>query len=152
MHELSLCQELLEQVEQLARQHAAVGVSRIVVRIGMLAGVEPELLQSAFAILRPGTSAEHAELVLETIPARIRCRSCGRESECRVNHLLCPICKSTDAVLIAGEEMWLAQIELLQRRADSMLLGDLAGISSPEANRDRTAGSEGASPREGRSS
>lgn len=129
MHELSLCQELLEQVEELARQHAAVGVSRIVVRIGMLAGVEPELLQSAFAILCPGTFSEHAELVLETIPARIRCRSCGRESECRANHLLCPTCKSADAILIAGEEMWLAQIELLQRHPHP-ILDHATGIKS----------------------
>jgi hydrogenase nickel incorporation protein HypA/HybF len=144
MHELSLCQELLEQVEELARQQQAVGVSRIVVHIGMLAGVEPELLQSAFAILGPGTVAEHAELVLEMVPARVRCLSCGRESECRANYLLCPVCRSTDVILIAGEEMWLAQLELLQRQTDPVP-GSTTETSSPGANGDRKAGPEGTS-------
>ena len=48
MHELSVCQGLLDQVTGIARQHQATGVARIRLRIGPLSGVEPQLLQQAF--------------------------------------------------------------------------------------------------------
>ena len=48
MHELSICQALLDQVENVARDHGARRVSRVALRIGALSGIEPELLEHAF--------------------------------------------------------------------------------------------------------
>ena len=68
MHELSVCQALLAQVEQVARENAAHSVEKVVLRIGPLSGVEPRLLQDAFPIARAGTVAAGAELVIEELP------------------------------------------------------------------------------------
>jgi hydrogenase nickel incorporation protein HypA/HybF len=46
MHELSLCQNLIDQVTELASIHKARSVACISIQIGMLAGVEPLLLES----------------------------------------------------------------------------------------------------------
>ena len=45
MHELSVCQGLLRQVGKVAAEHEAHGVSRILLRVGALSGVEPDLLK-----------------------------------------------------------------------------------------------------------
>ena len=64
MHELSVCQGLLDQVAGIARQNQATGVKLIRLRIGPLSGVEPQLLEQAFPLARAGTIAERAELAI----------------------------------------------------------------------------------------
>ena len=60
MHELSLCEDLMDQVLTIAKEHHAEKVVRIIVQIGPLSGIEPLLLESAFSISRAGTLAEEA--------------------------------------------------------------------------------------------
>ncbi len=70
MHELSVCQGLLDQVARIAADYDATDVTNIVVRIGPLSGVVPGLLQQAFPLARAGTVAEHAVLTIEELPVR----------------------------------------------------------------------------------
>ena len=114
MHELSVCQALLGQVENLAREHRAKGVAKIVLQIGPLAGVESRLLQEAFPIASAGGVADRAELLIESLPIRIRCEQCGEESEASANRLLCGACGDWHTQLISGDEMLLASIEMIR--------------------------------------
>ena len=72
MHELAVCQALLQQVEQIAAQRAAQVLS-ITLQVGPLAGVEPALLEHAFPIASAGTRAAGARLVFDMQPVRVRC-------------------------------------------------------------------------------
>ncbi len=117
MHELSVCQALLRQVEEVVRSHRAQGVTRIVVRIGPLAGVEPTLLEQAYPIARAGTCANEAELVVERLPVRVRCEDCGAESEVPANRLVCKSCGDWRTRLIGGDELLLASVELVMDEA-----------------------------------
>ncbi len=112
MHELSVCQALLAQVEQVARDNQAQHVDKIVLRIGPLAGVEPRLLQDAFPIARVGTVAADAELVIETLPLTVRCQGCGAETAAQPNRLICGACGDWHTQLISGDELLLASVEL----------------------------------------
>ena len=112
MHELSLCEDLMNQVTALAKAHQAEKVVRIVVRIGPLSGIEARLLESAFTISRAGTLAEDAELVTEEQPVCVLCNVCGTESAACVNQLVCASCGSCDTQLLSGDELILARVEL----------------------------------------
>ena len=79
MHELAICQALIEQVEAIARQRAA-RVARVRVAVGPLSGVEPRLLERAYPLACAGTVAEGSELAIDEVPVRVRCRDCGAES------------------------------------------------------------------------
>lgn len=114
MHELSICQSLLMQVEQLAQQHHAQTVVSITVKIGPLSGVEADLLDHAFAIAREGSIAKDAELILDTLPVKIRCKTCQTESEVPPNQLVCQACGDWQTTLISGDELLLASVEFLQ--------------------------------------
>ncbi len=81
MHELSVCQALIEQVERVARDNDALRVVSIVITVGPLSGVEPQLLEHAYPLAAAGTIAENASLVVETVPVTVRCRTCGAETE-----------------------------------------------------------------------
>lgn len=62
MHELSICQSMLNQVSNIVHEHGADSVSRITLRVGPLSGIEPQLLLQAFPLASAGTVAEHAKL------------------------------------------------------------------------------------------
>jgi hydrogenase nickel incorporation protein HypA/HybF len=112
MHELSICAALLDQVERIAADHHARAVTTIVVHLGPLAGVEPELLAQAYTIASAGTAAAGAALVVEHLPVRVRCRGCGAETETAANRLVCGRCGDYHTDLISGDEMLLARVEL----------------------------------------
>jgi hydrogenase nickel incorporation protein HypA/HybF len=112
MHELSICQALLDQVEQIARDHGALRVERILLQVGPLAGVEPALLQHAYPLAAAGTVAESAELVIETIEVRVHCQDCDVESAAAVNRLLCGSCGGYRTRLVSGDQMLLARVEM----------------------------------------
>ena len=121
MHELSVCQAMLQQVEAIAHREKAQRVLAIVVRIGPLSGVEPELLRQAFPLAVAGTRADAAELRVESSPIRVRCTECGAESDARSNCLLCAACGSFRTRLLSGDELLLASVEL--ERADIASIG-----------------------------
>lgn len=119
MHELSLCQEMLTQVAALAAQHRASGVKHIVVRVGPLAGVEPQLLGQAYTLARAGTIAENAELTVETLAVRVACERCGAETDATPTKLICGICGDWHTRLVSGDELLLASVELFTGAASS---------------------------------
>ena len=112
VHELSLCDDLLSQVVAIAQQHQAQSVESITINLGALAGIEPSLLDTAFSLLKTGTVAELAELIIHHTPVIISCPHCNTDSEVNSNRLLCPVCQSTDTFLISGDEMILASVAL----------------------------------------
>jgi hydrogenase nickel incorporation protein HypA/HybF len=113
MHELAICQALLDEVERVARERQAERVAAVRVRCGALAGVEPELLHRAYEVARAGTLAASAHLTIEEAPVRVHCRSCGKESAARVQHLVCAACGDWRTRVIAGDELVLMSVELI---------------------------------------
>ncbi len=113
VHELSLCNGLLRQVEQVADAHHAVEVTGIVLAVGPLSGAEPSLLSRAFHLARIGTIAENAELEIEHAPAIVRCDTCGVETEAAANALSCGRCGTWKVTLKAGNELMLKRVDLV---------------------------------------
>ena len=113
MHELAVCQGMLDQVVRIATEHHATGVNRIRLRIGALSGVEPALLHQAFPLASAGTIAATAALNIETAAIRVRCDTCGEETEARANRLLCGSCGDWHTRVVSGDEMMLMSVELV---------------------------------------
>ncbi len=112
MHELSVCQEIMQQVTQIASEKNARSVDSVTVQIGPLSGIEAELLKQAFPFAAAGTIAENADLIIETLPVRVHCLQCSADTDAKVNRLLCGKCGDYHTQLISGDEMLLASLEL----------------------------------------
>ena len=112
MHELAVAQALVEQVDAVINQHGATQASLIRVRIGPLAGVVPDLLATAFPLAAAGSRMEHAELDLVAAPIKVRCQTCGAETEAAINRLICGACGDWHTQVISGDELLLESIEL----------------------------------------
>jgi hydrogenase nickel incorporation protein HypA/HybF len=78
MHEYSLVEALIGRVEAEARKRGALAVHGLSVRIGELAGVDPELFQTAYDTFRAGTVCATAPLTLRRVAASWTCPRCRR--------------------------------------------------------------------------
>ena len=112
MHELSICQALISEVEAVARSEHAISVSDIYVSVGFLSGVEPPLMQHAFPLAAAGTVASEATLHLEATAVRVSCGECGKESDVPANRLVCRCCGDWRTQLISGDELLLQRVVL----------------------------------------
>ena len=110
MHEYSLVQSLMERIQQEAAARHAIAVHRVRLKIGELSGVEAELLDSAFEIVREGTICARAALEILRVPARWECSRClapigaGEVLQCRA-------C-GAPARLASGDDIVLDQLEM----------------------------------------
>jgi len=118
MHELSVCLSLMQQVENIARERDASRVTKIVLAIGPLSGVEAELLRHAYPMAAAGSIAENAELVMETSAIVVRCSQCDVETTVAPNKLLCGSCGDFRTRVVSGDELTLMRVEL-DRSTDS---------------------------------
>jgi hydrogenase nickel incorporation protein HypA/HybF len=116
MHELAICQALIDQVEAVARRRRATSVSDVYVSVGPLSGAETPLMRNAFPIAAAGTVAQSAELHLEAAPVRVACGECGRESEVAMNRLVCGHCGDWRTQLVSGDELLLQRVVLAGAR------------------------------------
>jgi hydrogenase nickel incorporation protein HypA/HybF len=121
MHELTICDSILRQVLALAPPAGASVIERITLRIGPLAGVEPEQLRLAFPLVAAGTSCEGTMIEIELTPVEICCRLCGESSAVRANRLLCPACGAWQVTLVSGDEMLLAHVAFLADRRHAVV-------------------------------
>lgn len=114
MHELAICQALVDQVGEIARREQAPQVTGITLRVGPLSGVVPELLRHAFPLAAAGSVAAAAELRIDELAVRVSCNDCGEESEVAINRLLCGRCGGYRTRLLSGDELILASVELIR--------------------------------------
>jgi hydrogenase nickel incorporation protein HypA/HybF len=109
MHELSIA----DAVVQIAARHAAGRkVTRVELRVGHLRQVVPPALEFAFELVAEGTVVEGAELVMEEVPATVRCRACGAESTLAGFPAHCGPCGSLDVDVTGGDELLVDSLEL----------------------------------------
>lgn len=112
MHEYSIVQSLLDSCEEHAKANESTNVTKVIVKIGVLAGVEPDLLQTAFDTFKEKTVCDKAEFIINRQKIVISCLSCDEESTLEKNEFCCPTCQSNKVKVIDGEDMYLMSLEM----------------------------------------
>ena len=81
MHELSLAQSLLEQLNGLAAEHQATRITRVLVTIGPFAGIVKESFEFGFNALKLSQAlTKETVLELESPDPAYLCQDCGKTS------------------------------------------------------------------------
>jgi hydrogenase nickel incorporation protein HypA/HybF len=129
MHEWALAEGVVSTAVKIARAEGLSEITEVVVKIGELQQVEHDVLNFALEQLRKPMMKD-ARFVLETIPARLRCRVCGEEwrfspeelseevseaihfvPEVAHVYIKCPGCGSPDFEVVEGRGVILASIK-----------------------------------------
>jgi len=114
MHELSLAQELMHIADRAAQAAGAKEVVRVRVGVGWLMQVEQQSLSFYLEVLRQEYPRfVRAEFELHPVPAVLRCRSCGAETERTEWPLACGACDGSDVQVISVAELEVQDMEVL---------------------------------------
>ncbi len=113
MHELSLCESLLDILKAEAETRKFKKVKRITLEIGPLSAVEPEALRFGFDVVMRGSLAEDAKLDIVTPPVQARCLSCFELVTVGDRLAPCPKCGSTDLQISGGDTLRIKELEVL---------------------------------------
>ncbi|WP_437875287.1 hydrogenase maturation nickel metallochaperone HypA [Sorangium sp. So ce513] len=109
MHELSLTRNVVGLAAERARGRR---VTQVRLRIGRLAGVEVEAVRFCFDVCARGTEVAGARLVVDEVPGRGECASCGEGVALEHLVAVCPCERRAPLRIVAGEELLLVDIEL----------------------------------------
>lgn len=116
MHELSLAQAMIEQVEEILAKEDCETATGVTVRIGALSGVDPRAFEFAYPLAAEGTILANAALTIEEAPAEVRCEACGRTSRPDVHGMLCGHCGSDRIRIVSGRDIVIRAVEFEERR------------------------------------
>lgn len=121
MHELSVSSAIVDTVIRHARGRR---VGAVHLQVGTLRQVVPESLDFYFGIVSRDTVCAGADLELELIAARMRCRECANEWDpgpepshdgdpvAMLPRFRCPACDAAGAEVLAGDELLVDSIDV----------------------------------------
>lgn len=112
MHEVSIMESTLELAVRSAQQQGATRIHQLTLRVGQLSGVIPDALEFAFEVVRQGTLADQAEMIIESVPALCHCDRCDRDFEPDDYIYDCPQCHQLSSEVRQGKELELVSLEV----------------------------------------
>jgi hydrogenase nickel incorporation protein HypA/HybF len=116
MHELPVINSILVIVLKHAAANRVQKIVAIHLQVGVLSDLEDTWMQQYFDYVSKGSLAEGAKLVVERIPAVMRCAGCGHSFEINIKDgvkPVCPECKGESHNLVSGREYYIKNMEVL---------------------------------------
>ncbi len=111
MHEVAIVNDLFRIIQEVAEKEQIKRIDKVHFSIGKMMQVVPDLFRFAFDSAKEGTIADQADLEIEFLPVKMRCKDCQNEFEVEKNMFKCPECASTELDLIQGKELYIKSIE-----------------------------------------
>lgn len=112
MHEMALCEGVLQILEDNAGKQGYRRVKAVWLEIGGLAGVEVESMRFGFAVVTKGTLAEGARLEITEPPGEAWCMQCSGTVPVKQRFDACPACGSYQLQVTGGDEMKIKELEV----------------------------------------
>ncbi len=112
MHEMSLCESILDIIEQQAREQQFAKVKTVWLEIGALSTVESEAMRFCFDAVMLGSLADQARLEIIDVKGQAWCLQCARSVVIEQRYDSCPHCGSFQLQVTAGEEMRIKELEV----------------------------------------
>ncbi len=113
MHELSLCRNIIESIEESAVIEGFARVLSVNLEVGALAGVEIEALKFGFEAAKIGTLAQGSALSVSLITAVGKCRQCGGEMLVTELYTPCSHCGEYGLDFQGGDQLRIKSLEVV---------------------------------------
>lgn len=112
MHEMSLCESILQIVEDESQRQGFQRVVRVRLEIGRLSGVEIDAMRFCFGAVTRDSLAADADLEIIELPGKAWCLPCACEVEVGQRFDACPQCGSYQLQVTGGDEMRIRDLEV----------------------------------------
>ena len=111
MHESHLIQGAIRQICEQAATRNVKHVRLINLKVGLGLGMDEESVRLHFEALAEGTPVEGAAIVVNFIPVKLKCPSCGNLFERPRRSLECPQCRTLGTATGIGREFIVESVE-----------------------------------------
>ncbi|MFW6134157.1 MAG: hydrogenase maturation nickel metallochaperone HypA [Elusimicrobiota bacterium] len=113
MHELSIVQSMVNQLQQSLTSEQLPKVESISVKVGEFSGIIPDTMSFAFTAIKNETPFKNSKLDIVTVPFKASCKSCGSTFGMKERFIfICPECNSRDLDILSGKELYIESVEL----------------------------------------
>ncbi|MCU7921414.1 MAG: hydrogenase maturation nickel metallochaperone HypA [Candidatus Thiodiazotropha sp. (ex Dulcina madagascariensis)] len=112
MHEISLCEGVLQVLQENAVSQGYSKVKTVWLEIGALSGVEPEAMRFGFDVVMKNSLAGGARLEIIHLPGEAWCMQCSKSVQVSARFEACPECSSYQLQVTGGDEMRIKQLEV----------------------------------------
>jgi hydrogenase nickel incorporation protein HypA/HybF len=109
---MSICEGILQVMEEQARVQNFTRVKGVWLEIGPLAGVELEALRFGFDVVTRDSLAEGAALEIIEMPGQAWCLQCAKTVPVTQRFDACPECGSYQLQITGGDEMRIKELEV----------------------------------------
>ena len=114
MHELGIVMNVIEQVDNVAAESKVEKVTKVIMEIGEVSTVIPDLFTDAFNWAKKKTNyLKDAELELIILEGMTYCRDCRGTYRTVEFAKKCPHCGSMNTYLVTGDEIKIKSIEVV---------------------------------------
>jgi hydrogenase nickel incorporation protein HypA/HybF len=113
MHEMSLCEGILQVLEQQAVQQKFSSIKTVWLEIGKLSSVEPDAMRFGFDVVMQGSLAEHAKLEIIEVDGQAWCFQCEKNVTIEQRYDECPLCGAYQLQINDGEQMRIKELEVV---------------------------------------
>ncbi len=121
MHEFAFAMSIFKVAEATAIKYKAQKITEVLLEIGELTLIVPEMLQRSFDMATRGSIAEGAKLIIQITPGKIKCRECEKISEVTLNEeaqltglqlFQCSHCLSKNTEIVEGKKANVKNIKI----------------------------------------
>ena len=121
MHEFSFAFNIFKVAEATAIKYNAKKITEVLLEIGELTLIVPELLKRSFDMATRGSIAEGAKLTITITPGKIQCRDCSKISNVTLTRdaqltglqlFQCSHCESNNTEIIEGKKANVKNIKI----------------------------------------
>ena len=112
MHEMSICESIIQIIEDQAVSQNFSTVQVVRLEIGPLSGVELEALTFSFDVVTKNTIADGCALEIIETKAEAWCMECAKVVEIKERYDACPTCGGHQLQVSSGEELRIKDMEV----------------------------------------
>lgn len=112
MHEMSICEGILQIIEDQAVTQKFSEVKSVRIEVGAMAGVELEALRFSYEVVTRGTIADNSRLEVIQLPANAWCMICSIPVIVKQRFEACPHCGSYQVEISGGDELRIKDMEV----------------------------------------
>ena len=111
MHEIRIAKDLSEIVLGVASREKLSRVTKVNISFGQMIQIVPDIFNFAFRESVRETIAIDAEIDIEILPVKIKCKNCEAEVIINDNSFSCSSCGASELEIIQGKELFIKSIE-----------------------------------------
>ena len=112
MHEMSLCEGVLQILQTEAKNQGLTKVKTVWLEIGDLSSVEPDAMLFSFDVVTRNSLADGAKLEIIHVPGDAWCMQCSKNVPVKQRFDECPECGSYQLQITGGDEMKIKELEV----------------------------------------